>query len=64
MKGLALAARGIAKAYRIGKVRQQVLKNVDFDAYHGQMTMIMGPSGSGKSTLLATLSGRRPPAFE
>jgi putative ABC transport system ATP-binding protein len=57
MKGLALSARGIAKAYRIGKVRQQVLKNVDFDAYHGQMTMIMGPSGSGKSTLLATLSG-------
>ena len=57
MKGLALAARGIAKAYRIGKIRQQVLKNVDFDAYHGQMTMIMGPSGSGKSTLLATLSG-------
>ena len=57
MKGLALAARGIAKAYRIGKIRQQVLKNVDFVAYHGQMTMIMGPSGSGKSTLLATLSG-------
>jgi putative ABC transport system ATP-binding protein len=57
MKGLALTARGIAKAYRIGKIRQQVLKNVDFDAYHGQMTMIMGPSGSGKSTLLATLSG-------
>lgn len=57
MKGLALKARGLAKAYKIGKVRQQVLKNVDFDAFHGQMTMIMGPSGSGKSTLLATLSG-------
>lgn len=57
MKRIALAARGITKAYRIGKIRQQVLKNVDFDAYHGEMTLIMGPSGSGKSTLLATLSG-------
>jgi putative ABC transport system ATP-binding protein len=34
-----------------------VLKNVDFNAYHGQVTMVMGPSGSGKSTLIAALSG-------
>jgi putative ABC transport system ATP-binding protein len=57
MSTLALDARGIGKAYRIGKTRQQVLKNVDFTAYHGQVTMVMGPSGSGKSTLIAALSG-------
>jgi len=57
MKGLALDARQLSKAYRIGKVRQVVLKNVDFNAYHGQVTMVMGPSGSGKSTLIAALSG-------
>jgi putative ABC transport system ATP-binding protein len=57
MTGLALDARGLSKAYRIGKVRQVVLKNVDFNAYHGQVTMVMGPSGSGKSTLIAALSG-------
>jgi putative ABC transport system ATP-binding protein len=34
-----------------------VLKQVDFDAQHGDVTMVMGPSGSGKSTLIATLSG-------
>jgi putative ABC transport system ATP-binding protein len=30
---------------------------VDFDANHGEVTMVMGPSGSGKSTLVASLSG-------
>ena len=30
---------------------------MDFDARHGDLTMVMGPSGSGKSTLIAALSG-------
>jgi putative ABC transport system ATP-binding protein len=65
MNGLAVDARRLSKAYRIGKVRQVVLKNVDFTAYHGQVTMVMGPSGSGKSTLIAALSGlMRPDAGE
>jgi putative ABC transport system ATP-binding protein len=57
MSVVALQARGLAKAYRIGKMRQQVLKDVDFDARAGEVTMVMGPSGSGKSTLIAALSG-------
>jgi putative ABC transport system ATP-binding protein len=52
-----LDAKGLSKSYRIGRVRQQVLKEVDFNAYHGQVTMVMGPSGSGKSTLIAAVSG-------
>jgi putative ABC transport system ATP-binding protein len=58
---LAIDARGLAKAYRIGKTRQQVLKNVDFHARRGEVTMVMGPSGSGKSTLIAALSGLMKP---
>jgi putative ABC transport system ATP-binding protein len=54
---IALQARGLAKAYRIGKLRQQVLKDVAFEARAGEVTMVMGPSGSGKSTLIAALSG-------
>ena len=61
MSPLALDAKGLSKAYKIGKTRQQVLKNVDFNAYHGQVTMVMGPSGSGKSTLIAALSGLMKP---
>jgi putative ABC transport system ATP-binding protein len=58
---LALNAKGLSKGYKIGKLKQQVLKNVDFNAYHGQVTMVMGPSGSGKSTLIAALSGLMKP---
>lgn len=65
MKGIALDARGLTKSYLIGKNRQTVLQGVDFNAYHGQVTMVMGPSGSGKSTLIAALSGlMRPDAGE
>ena len=62
MNPLAIEAKGLSKAYKIGKTRQQVLKNVDFTAHHGQVTMVMGPSGSGKSTLIAALSGLMKPA--
>jgi putative ABC transport system ATP-binding protein len=61
MSKLAIDARGLSKAYRIGKRSEQVLKSIDFNAYHGQVTMVMGPSGSGKSTLIAALSGLMKP---
>jgi putative ABC transport system ATP-binding protein len=53
----AIDARGVTKSYKIGKTRQPVLNRVNFDALHGDVTMVMGPSGSGKSTLIATVSG-------
>ncbi len=58
---LALDAHGLSKSYKIGKLKQAVLKSVDFNAAHGQVTMVMGPSGSGKSTLIAALSGLMKP---
>ena len=58
---LALDAKNLGKSYKIGKTMQPVLKNVDFTAWHGQVTMVMGPSGSGKSTLIAALSGLMKP---
>ena len=61
MSKLAIDARGLSKAYKIGKRSEQVLKGIDFNAYHGQVTMVMGPSGSGKSTLIAALSGLMKP---
>jgi putative ABC transport system ATP-binding protein len=54
----AVEAKGLVKRYRTGKKHWiEVLKSVDFDARHGDLTMVMGPSGSGKSTLIAALSG-------
>lgn len=63
--GVALIARGLKKGFKVGRGRTEVLKDLDFDARHGDVTMVMGPSGSGKSTLVAALSGLlRPDAGE
>lgn len=53
----AIEAKGLVKRFKSGKGFIDVLKGVDFDARHGDLTMVMGPSGSGKSTLIAALSG-------
>jgi len=53
----AIEAKGLIKRFKSGKSFVEVLKKVDFDARHGDLTMVMGPSGSGKSTLIAALSG-------
>lgn len=55
--GTAIAAHGLTKRFKTGRTHIEVLKAVDFDARHGDVTMVMGPSGSGKSTLVACLSG-------
>ena len=53
----AIQAHGLYKRFKTGRSHIEVLKRVDFDALHGDVTMVMGPSGSGKSTLVAALSG-------
>jgi putative ABC transport system ATP-binding protein len=53
----AIEAYGVYKRFKTGRTHIEVLKRVDFDARHGEVTMVMGPSGSGKSTLVAALSG-------
>ena len=53
----ALRATSLKKRFKTGRTFVEVLKGVDFEALHGEVTMVMGPSGSGKSTLVAALSG-------
>jgi putative ABC transport system ATP-binding protein len=57
MRKTAIEAKGLCKRFRTGKTYVEVLKDLDFDCAHGEVTMVMGPSGSGKSTLIAALSG-------
>jgi putative ABC transport system ATP-binding protein len=53
----AIEATGLVKRFKTGRTFIEVLKGMNFDAAHGDLTMVMGPSGSGKSTLIAALSG-------
>ncbi|WP_433746757.1 ABC transporter ATP-binding protein [Paenibacillus amylolyticus] len=60
-----LKVDGIEKSYRqsglFSKQRQQVLKNVAFECYHGECLGIIGESGSGKSTLGRLILGIEKP---
>jgi putative ABC transport system ATP-binding protein len=53
----AISAVGVSKRFRTGRTFVEVLRDLNFDAAPGELTMVMGPSGSGKSTLIAALSG-------
>ena len=53
---LAMAAHGLVKTYRKGKLKVDVLKRVDLDVRQGEFQAIIGQSGSGKSTLLHLLA--------
>ena len=57
MSRVALHASGLVKGFKSGRSKVEVLKHVDFQAYHGELSLVMGPSGSGKSTLMACMSG-------
>src|SRR5947208_1105637 len=50
-----LAARGLQKSYRKGKLVVPVLKGVDFTIRSGEFVAVAGQSGCGKSTLLHLL---------
>jgi lipoprotein-releasing system ATP-binding protein len=51
-----LAARGLVKSYRKGRIEVPVLGGVDLDLFDGEFLAITGQSGSGKSTLLHLLA--------
>ncbi|MBS9339172.1 ABC transporter ATP-binding protein [Fructobacillus sp. M2-14] len=59
MKGLTLEK--VNKVFGSGLNQVQALKDVDFEAKEGELTLILGPSGSGKSTLLTILGGLQQP---
>ena len=51
-----LSLRGVNKSF--GAVH--VLQDVDFDAYLGQVTALVGDNGAGKSTLVKGIAGTQP----
>lgn len=54
---LLLQCVDLCKTYQEGKLKTDVLKNVNFSMRPGELMAIVGSSGSGKSTLLHLLGG-------
>ena len=52
-----LELKDIKKSYRIGSVRQEVLKGINLKFDKNEFTSILGASGSGKTTLLNIIGG-------
>lgn len=57
MSEIAIQAKGISKWFGEGEARTLAVKQVDLEAFFGEIVYIVGPSGSGKTTLLSMLSG-------
>lgn len=55
--GVAISLRQVAKSYRRGRERIEVLHHLDLDVGEGEFIALMGPSGSGKTTLLNMIGG-------
>ncbi len=52
-----LKADKVAKVYQEGKLRTEVLRDVNLCVWRGETVAIIGASGTGKSTLLHILGG-------
>lgn len=57
LKTRAVHVRKVSKDFCQGGDCVHALKAVDFDAYFGELLMIVGPSGCGKTTLLSVIAG-------
>ena len=52
-----ILVQNVSKVFRQGDENLHVLRNVNFQAFAGELVMIVGPSGSGKTTLLSAMAG-------
>ncbi len=54
-----IAIRNLNHYFGKGTLKKQVLFNISFTVYPGEIIIMTGPSGSGKTTLLSLIGGLR-----
>ena len=54
-----IRTENLCHSYGQGDLRTEILHNLNFEVYSGEITLLVGPSGSGKSTLLTLLGALR-----
>jgi len=54
---IAVQVTGVSKGFGRGDARTMALKDTGFDAFEGDLQLIVGPSGCGKTTLLSVIAG-------
>ncbi|PQO32996.1 ABC transporter ATP-binding protein [Blastopirellula marina] len=52
-----LEVRDVNRTFTMGEVKVEVLRDLSFDIYDGEVLAMVGPSGSGKSTILNLIGG-------
>ncbi|MEE4173342.1 MAG: ATP-binding cassette domain-containing protein [Xanthomonadales bacterium] len=59
MSSAPITVRGLNHAYGKGKLRKQILFEIDTEIPEGEIVIVTGPSGSGKTTLLTLVGALR-----
>lgn len=59
MSSAPVTVRGLSHAYGKGKLRKQILFDIDTEIPEGEIVIVTGPSGSGKTTLLTLVGALR-----
>lgn len=61
MERKAVIGKNLSLGYQKGKVRKNVVENLNFELLSGQLTCLLGPNGVGKSTLVKAILGEISP---
>jgi putative ABC transport system ATP-binding protein len=54
-----ISIRNLHYSFGRGKLKKQILSNINMDLFAGEVAILMGPSGSGKTTLLTLIGALR-----
>jgi putative ABC transport system ATP-binding protein len=57
MPATAIQAVGLNKWFGEGEAKTHAVRDVNFEAFFGEILYVVGPSGSGKTTMLSMISG-------